>query len=602
MEVVITNQVLALLDRRLQPYRITGDEARVRTCPVCRGGESNDLYTFSVNLETGAYQCFRGSCQAKGDFRRLASLLGEQVDANPRSTLKTATIYNPPASKCYALTDDIIAYFANRGISEATLNAYGVSADEKGNILFPFTLNGELIYVKHRKLKRAKNDPKEWMDKDTRPILFGMDLCDPSLSLIISEGEIDSLSLYEAGVVNVVSVPAGCENLKWIEECWDWLEQFDDIILFGDNDVPGRRMVAQVVKRLGESRCRIVDTYPLDIEGRELKDANEILVELGDLELRDCLDGAKDIPIKGLIDLSTVIPEDPTTIPRIKTNIPALDESIGGLREGAVTVFTGRPGNGKSTVAGLLLLNAIEAGHSVCAYSGELGAAEFQEWINLQAAGSEYITLKHDPVRGCQVPVVPEDVADAIKKWYAGKFFLFDNQQIFEMNQSESIIEVFTTAIRKYGCKLFLVDNLMMVTSDTDDETRAQGKFMNMIKRFANKYQVHVIIVAHPRKAQYGKTTIGQDDIGGNSATIRLAHNGIVVEKPNLRVIKSRDTGRLRLIECCYCPDSHRIYQKNVGDLNHFSWDRSDVVAPKIKACDNPDYEIQVGEAEGEMF
>ena len=92
-------------------------------------------------------------------------------------------------------------------------------------------------------------------------------------------GNCDTLALYEAGASNVVSVPAGCENLKWIEECWDWLEQFDDIILFGDNDVPGRRMVAQVIKRLGESRCRIVDTYPLDIEGRELKDANEILVE-----------------------------------------------------------------------------------------------------------------------------------------------------------------------------------------------------------------------------------------------------------------------------------------------------------------------------------
>ena len=602
MEVVITNQVLALLDRRLQPYRLTGDEARVRTCPVCKGGESNDLYTFSVNLETGAYQCFRGSCQARGDFRKLASLLGEQVDANPRSSFKTATIYSPPTSKCYALTDDIISYFANRGISEATLNAYGVSADEKGNILFPFTHDGELIYVKHRKLNRSKNEPKEWMDRDTRPILFGMDLCNPDLSLIVTEGEIDALSLYEAGASNVVSVPAGCENLKWIEECWDWLEQFDDIILFGDNDVPGRRMVAQVVKRLGESRCQVVEDYPLDMEGREFKDANEILVELGPFELLDCLDGAKDIPIKGLINLAKVVPVDPTTIPRIKTNIPTLDEAIGGLREGAVTVVTGKAGDGKSIITGQLLLNAIEQGCPVCAYSGELTPEEFQNWINLQAAGSDYITLKNDPVKRKMVPVVPEDVERAIMDWYDGKLFLYNNEEVFENNQTESIVNLFIAAHRKYGCRLFLVDNLLTSVSDSEEETKAQGRFVNVLKRFAKKYSVHVIIVAHARKLAAGKTTIGQDDISGNSAVVKLSHSAFVMERPNIRVIKSRDNGYRGIIECCYCPDSRRVYQKNVGDLNNFSWDKTNVIKPRVRACDNPDYEVQVGQSEGEMF
>lgn len=56
---------------------------------------------------------------------------------------------------------------------------------------------------------------------------------------------------------------------------------------------------------------------------------------------------------------------------------PALDELIGGLAEGAMTVFTGKPGQGKSTVAGQLLLAAIEQGYSVCAYSGELTKEHF---------------------------------------------------------------------------------------------------------------------------------------------------------------------------------------------------------------------------------
>ena len=39
----------------------------------------------------------------------------------------------------------------------------------------------------------------------------------------------------------------------------------------------------------------------------------------------------------------------------------------------------------------------------------------------------------------------------------------------------------------------------MTALSDSDEETKAQGKFANALKRFANQYHVHVILVAHPR-------------------------------------------------------------------------------------------------------
>ena len=140
----------------------------------------------------------------------------------------------------------------------------------------------------------------------------------------------------------------------------------------------------------------------------------------------------------------------------------------------------------------------------------------------------------------------------------------------------------------------------MTALSDSEEETKAQGRFVNALKRFANRFKVHVIVVAHPRKTKAGES-IRQDDIGGNSATVRLAHSAIVVEKPNLRVIKARDSGMECLIECCYCPDSRRIYQKDKGDLNRFSWDDGTVAQPKKKACELPEYAVQVGQPEG-MF
>ena len=104
--------------------------------------------------------------------------------------------------------------------------------------------------------------------------------------------------------------------------------------------------------------------------------------------------------------------------------------------------------------------------------------------------------------------------------YYRNRFYLFDNQEIFEVNQSESILKVFQMAARRYGCKLFLVDNLMTALSDSDEETKAQGKFANALKKFATRYHVHVLLVAHPRKVKQGEK-LGQDDIGGSSAIIR---------------------------------------------------------------------------------
>lgn len=160
-------------------------------------------------------------------------------------------------------TDEIISYFSKRKISRETLDTFKIGSDDKGNIVFPFYRDNALVYVKYRVPRKPQGkEKKEWQAHNTQPILFGMDLCAFSQPLIITEGQIDCLSLYEAGIRNVVSVPSGCSNLDWIDSCWEWLEKFQTIILFGDNDDPGRKMVREVVRRLDEARCMVVEEYP----------------------------------------------------------------------------------------------------------------------------------------------------------------------------------------------------------------------------------------------------------------------------------------------------------------------------------------------------
>lgn len=221
----------------------------------------------------------------------------------------------------------------------------------------------------------------------------------------------------------------------------------------------------------------------------------------------------------------------------------------------------------------------------------------FQSWIHFQAAGSDYIGLKYDPVRKAQVPFVPYSVRERIIDYYKDKFFLFDNNELFEDNQAEAILTVFTMVARRYGCKVFLIDNLMTSLSDTEEETRAQGRFVNTLKKFANRYDAHVLLVAHPRKTRFGEG-LKQDDVGGNSATIRLADNAIVVERPDLRIIKNREGGVYTRIECCYCPDSRRVYQADAGDLNVFSWDKSGLPLADPRADSLQEYKAQYSDPE----
>ena len=581
------DEILSFADLHIAPYRVLRDEVVAQTCPFCKGGDSHDQGTFYVSTTTGQYYCHRGKCGARGGWLSLLRKFGEAPNIRSVSQHFTPLTIVPGER-----TDAINEYFSKRGIGASTLDAFQIGSDGNGNILFPFYVEGELLYIKYRQPVMGVVKRKEWAESGAQPMLFGMDLCKPGEPLTITEGQLDAMSLYEAGIRNVVSVPTGCENFQWVEPCWDWVQQFDRIILFGDNDPPGQKMIRVLTNRLGEEKCFIIEEYP---DG--CKDANDILLNCGAETLREVFATAKETPIRNVVDLADVQDVDPTTIPRIRTMIPALDESINGLEEGSLLILSGEPGSGKSTLSGTFLLNAIEQGYSVCVYSGELSKSKLWEWLSLQAAGSPWITLKHDPVKGKEVPVVYPPARDRIREWIRGKCYVFDCADDAEVPVADSIMEAFTAMAKRKGCKLFLVDNLMTAIMDSpDEEYRAQGKFLTSLKRFALKFGVTVLLVAHPKKRS--TSVIALDDVAGNKMVTNIASSVLSVEKPNIRIIKSRDAGLNRLIECGYCGDSRRIYQLTSGDLNDFSWDKTGLTPPTVRADSLPEYGVYVSQPE----
>jgi twinkle protein len=300
-----------------------------------------------------------------------------------------------------------------------------------------------------------------------------------------------------------------------------------------------------------------------------------------------------------VLNLASVPFVDPANVPRIMTKIPELDHMIGGLEEGGVSVFSGKRGEGKSTLAGPLMLQAIQQGHSVCAYSGELPAYKFLEWSMLQATESKYISYKTDTRSGKNLCYVAPIIQQRIKAWLDGKFFLYDNSIIQESSQTESILKVFEACARRYGCKVFLVDNLMSALVSADEENKAQAKFTAQLKAFASKYKVHVILIAHPRKEK-ADSVFSNDSVSGSSAITNLADVVINVEKSpkGIRITKNRSFGITGFINCSYDPCNRRIFQSSTGDRVVYGWDHTDIPLPENPACTLDEFKIQDGREE----
>lgn len=571
----------------LNPYKIKGSEIVPLHCPYCKGGDKKDEETFALNSEKRTYNCKRGSCGKSGNFFQLCKDNGEKADDNnfemykPKKKYKKSTVEVKPA------TNQVIEYLALRKISKETLDLLRVGSDKTGNIVFPYYQDGEKVFVKFRPARKIQTgEKKSWRETDTKPILWGMDLCTSELPLIITEGEIDTLSLYEAGLKNIVSVPSGSEEFSWVENCWDWLQKFEKIILFGDSDAPGKEMVKKIVQKLGSYRCMIVEVTR--------KDANEMLYYDGKESIIEAVKNAKDIPIYGLIDLSDVEPLDIKNMKTIKYGIKALDEATGGSRLGELSVWTGRRGEGKSTLLSQIFIEAIEKDVKVCAYSGEMKAQDFQYWVNLQLAGHKNLKSFWDKYRGREVYYVDAETRNQIINWYRGKFFLYDNSISASKSEEASILKVFEYAVKKYDAKLFLVDNLMTARYEGNEKDYylKQINFVRDLIEFASCYNVHIHLVAHPKK-QIGN--ISNDDISGRAEITNLAHNVFSIEKTVdnkdcdviINILKNRWEGAKDSVGLLYCKTSRRLYMPSTGALKRYGWETQEKEVKEFKLSDD---------------
>lgn len=555
---------------------VRGNELVFQFCPYCSGGKSHDTSTFSINLTNGQFQCKRSSCSVHGNMITLSRDFGFSINSDVDKYINLNS-YNDRYKKFREAHIEskptAIQYLLSRGISEEITKKYEITTrkDNDDILVFPFKdENGTLTFIKYRNIKYVKgvtSGHKEFCEPNCKPILFGMNHCVDRERLVITEGQIDSLSVAECGIANAVSVPIGMNGFTWIPYCWDFVSGFKEIVVFGDCE-NGKVTLADMIASRFPKITKIVRAE--DYKG--YKDANEILRNLGKEAIISAINNAEGQTSGSIKDMADVRAVDISKIPKIRTNVPELNELLGGgFHYGQVILQSGERGNGKSTWASQTIIDALDQGVNAFMYSGELPDFFVKNWLDRQIIGKEFLT---------------QTETETCEKWYRGRLFIYDDSAIKE-DDTETLLDTIEEVIRIKAVKYVLIDNLMTALDCDSNEAlyRSQSNFIGSLAKLSKQYEVVIMIVAHPRKKAVGQTSFTSDDVSGsaditNRVDVVMSYDRVYDSKgeeidPNQRkmtVTKNRLTGKLTSarneILLYYNDDSKRV----VGRDKNFSY------------------------------
>lgn len=573
-------------------------------CPV----HQEDTPSFIYNPKMMNFHCFGCGCNVDilDAYVLSGKTFSEAVEElfNETNTLcsfgergvRTRREYRYPTEVPKESRDIVDAYFATRKISAKTLDHCDVREDAHGNAVFNYyDTNDVLTMVKYRPAhKLQQGEAKNWCqaNADTAPLLFNMNRINIDQPLLITEGESDCLAAIEAGFLNAVSIPLGAQNYHWIEHNLEWLDQFSEIIICSDNDDPGMEMRKTVCPRLGSWRTKTVEIPPY-VEDEEtgtkhrVKDLNELLFYGGRSAVMDAIINAKQAEIASVMDLSDVRDINIADVDGVYFGINDLDRELFKLFYGTLTLVTGKPSSGKTALLYEVMCNALEQRKNVWIFSRELPQYMTKSWMNYLLAGPRNVE-RCEGHNGAIYYRIKKNIPSLIDQAYRGQWFVYKDDFA---NDVEKIEESMEGAAIRYGSKLFLVDNLMMVNLHANDSNKfdLQTDFITWLIQFAAKYQVAVILVAHPRKTQT-PGAIDLYDVSGSSNLVNLAHRTLSIRRVSkeeqatggafsqyscvVSVTKDRMRGRSGFELGLYYDDASRRFYSNYEEYDRkYRWD-----------------------------
>lgn len=299
-------------------------------CPVCEPTrEHKGQKKLGVNKAKGVWRC--NHCGWTGGL-------------TPIDWIKNKPIVE--RNGLLDLTEAQIKYFAKRGISHSTLLAREVKSkttsirqrhakeeepefETKSCIAFVSRENGWVMMIKYRDGKKNFK-----IEKGSKLVPWGIDwIKNQEEYAIITEGEPDTLSYHEVGLIHTCSVPNGTTitveekeyymktgkidsashlSLSYFDITYQYFEKKKVIYIATDNDAAGIKLRNEIGRRFGYDKCKIINFAEYiykDDTGAEIacKDANDVLVHLGPERLKDTLTHAENFPLNDVVTIDNVI-------------------------------------------------------------------------------------------------------------------------------------------------------------------------------------------------------------------------------------------------------------------------------------------------------
>jgi twinkle protein len=505
--------------------------------------------SFTVSPAKGIFKCF--GCGKSGDgiafvmeheklayieaIRFIASKLNIEIEEEDS---KKAPV-EKPVPRLEKLGPKSLAFLeGERKISNNTLLRFGITETvqwmpkaktEVLCICFNYFRNEELINIKFR------GPGKDFMlNKNSQLIFYNLDAIKGEKECVIVEGEIDALSMHESGIFNVVSVPNGASakgemRLEYLDNCYDAFIGIEKIILATDNDEAGKRLRAELARRLGKDRCYQVE-YPAGC-----KDSNDVLKTLGPAAVKEMVAKAKEWPLEGIITFNDIEAEfddfyENGYPPGLRTHIPGFDQLL-TFFPGQLTTVTGAPGSGKSEFVDLIM-TSLSNMHNVrwCVFSFETTPTKHATKLAEKIIGRAFDFRKN-----------PEHRINRKQLEYAKseirKNFYFMSKTLQDVTM-DGLLQKAEEMVQRKGIDGFLFDpwNCIEAKYGSESETKYVLTCLNKLIAFLERYNVHGILVAHPTKLQKDKKT-GQTavptlyDISGSAHFFNRTHSGMAVDR-----------------------------------------------------------------------
>ena len=485
-------------------------------CPVC--GEKD----FVVNVDTGSYNCFHlKKCGIKGSFRDLKHLYGD-YDIMRATMLTYADLSNVTVDK----PDGTVGEFLkSRGfVPEVYRKFKDVLGRKENAICFLYKYKGKLYSIKYRDMK----EKKFWKEKNTAPLLYNMDMCEGLEDIIIVEGELDVIAAKHYGI-NAVSIPNGAQDASWLEYNWDYIQKYKRVIFCYDNDEAGQANIYSLAKRIGLAKCiNVMLPY---------KDMNECLLQgVPQEDIYKCFMQGEEFGNKyvkscdNYVDKVITVVRDKNKSKGIPTAFNELNSILGGWRAGEVTVWTGINHAGKTTV---LLQQALDLCHKherVLIGSFEMQPERYLKWLVQMEKGET------------------EDEYEIREVLYKLSDYLFCIDRVGSIKAKE-LYDTIEYATRRYDVKHVIIDSLMRIQYKTQDTYKEQSEMMVELCRLAQEFDIHIHLVAHPRKGDSDVEEPDKVDIAGTADITNNAHNVIVVYRVDTE--SKKDLKKLKVEGIC---------------------------------------------------